>query len=189
MLPEAKHQYFKDFMRRNKCLKNSSLSMANQHQLYQSYMVGGSLLTKEEQGVIKKEASSDAPFRNILPATCRTITSVSWISIDGVTYKPEKCFVRTNFINTQPYFGLLYKILYFEENPVFVCKTVHTVEHDLHFNSYEISINEEFKMYNLNELFVHTVYHSHKVEQILHSREEECRRHSLGWRRHQYIKK
>ena len=90
--------------------------------------------------------------------------SVSWISIDGVTYKPEKCFVRTNFINTHPYFGLLYKILYFEENPVFVCKTVHTVEHDLHFNSYEISINEEFKMYNLNELFVHTVYHSHKVD-------------------------
>lgn len=46
--PEAKHQFFKNFMRQIRCLKNPALSMANQHQIYQTYIFGGPLVTIDE---------------------------------------------------------------------------------------------------------------------------------------------
>ena len=163
---EAKHQFFKDLMRKNKCFKNPSLSMAKQHQLYQSYILSGSLLQIEEQGPIKKEVSSDLPFKNILPKTYMSIPIVSWIRIDGIKYIAEKCFVMIDYVNNLPCFALLFRIVYMEDIPAFVCKTVCTVEHNLHLNSYEISLEQhEFKMYQLKDLFVHSVYHAHEVLQ------------------------
>lgn len=126
-------------------------------------MLGGPLEGEEEQGVIKNEAYSYLPFKNILP-NCNYITSVSWVKIDGITNKPEKCFVMTNYINDEPCFALIYKIIYLEKTPVFICKTVETIEHNLHFNSYEILVKENFKIYRLEELFVHGVYHAHLVK-------------------------
>lgn len=114
--------------------------------------------------MIKKEGLSDLQFKNILPDTCNFVTSVSWITIDGITYKPGKCFILVDYRNTEPFFALLHKIIYIDSKPVFVCKIVKTIEHNLHFNAYEISVTKYFKIYKLTELFVNTVYQAHQVD-------------------------
>lgn len=138
--------------------------MTKEHQIHQSYILSGSLLEIEEQGSIKKEVSNDLPIQNILAATCKTISTVPWICIDGVKYKAEKCFIITDYVNIVLCFALLFKIVYLEKSSAFICKTVNTVEHNLHFNAYEICFEkEEFKIYQLRELFVHNVYQAHRV--------------------------
>lgn len=161
--PEAKHQVFKDFIRKTKSYKNPSVSMAMQHQLYQTYILGGPISQVGDQGPIKQEASADFPFENIIPDSITTFASVPWIEIDGIKYQSQKCFIMTNYINSMPCFILLFKIIYVENNPVFICKQAKTVEHYLHFNAYEIVLQETFQLLTQKELYVHAVYHSHEV--------------------------
>lgn len=112
-------------MRKIKCFKNPSLSVVKLHQLNQSYMLSGSIVKEDEQKRINTEATSDFPFRHILHAAFnKTVITVPWVIIDGVKYKAEKCLVMTNFINTKPSFALHFRIIYMEESPIFVCKSL-----------------------------------------------------------------
>lgn len=159
---EGKHQYFKDMMRKLKNMKNPPVSMAKQHQLYQVSIAEGFKETKE-YGVLKIISFIELPYRNILPPELSAVNSLSWIKLDGIEYRAEKCFIMTNYVEALPEFNLIVAIVYLDEKLMFVCKNVRTNEYNTHINAYNIDVTEDYRLIKINEVYTHAVYHAHYI--------------------------
>lgn len=162
MRMEGMHQFFKDFMRKIRNMKNPPLSLANQYIAHHRYINAD--FKTNEQGAITEMSIEDMPFRNILPHGCQKINTISWLTVNGIKYIPDKCFVMVNYINNLPLFALVHEIILIGDKPRFIGKSVRTVELNLHFNAYQVSIQNEYNMYSLDQLYIHSVYHSHEVD-------------------------
>lgn len=160
---EAKHQWFKELFKKFKCYKNPGLTSANQHEFRQAYLFSGSLLKPNEQGPLKPKSRFDVEYSDILPADVNVINTVPWITISGSTYKSNQCFVLLNCENDIPKFGFVIDIIYVQDKPSFICRTVHTVGKDIHFCSYEIVIGESLVLVDCDELYVWITFFSRTI--------------------------
>lgn len=89
---------------------------------------------------------------------------MNWVQINGIKYIPLKCFLATGY-NTEenlPQFVALHAIVWGNDNPLFVCRTVQTVEHNMVVMAYEIKINEEFVSLSVSDLLTVNVFHGHR---------------------------
>ncbi|KAJ8683517.1 hypothetical protein QAD02_019309 [Eretmocerus hayati] len=162
--PEAKHQYFKEMMRKLKNLKNPSVTMSEQHQWYQVHIAEG-VLDEDEVGPLKKRNVRDLSFSELLPENSNEVVEIAWLISDGIKFVPQECFVMTAYEDCSPVFGLVETILSLNENPVFVCRRAKTLYFDLHHCAYSIEITQdEYELKTQDQLYSPAVYHAHHVQ-------------------------
>lgn len=143
---EAKHQYFKDFLRRIKNLKNPAVSIANQHQLHQIYLAEQFDSERQKTWSLAEVRCDDSPFVNILLSGTESLVTASWFEIDGVIFIPAL----------------------FDGKSVVICRLFRTIEFAFHYNAYAVEEMEEYKIINPDELFCYSVYHAHRVKNTLY---------------------
>lgn len=91
--------------------------------------------------------------------------TVPWIDYEGVKYVSKKCYIPVAYDSELlPTFAELISIVLTDGLPIFVCKKVSTVVHNLKLMSYEIKRSEEFISYTPENLIAHYVHHGHKFE-------------------------
>lgn len=159
---EAKHQYFKDMMRKFKSYKNPALTTAHQHQLLQSYEMSGPLEKGDEQGPVTVRSRLDLDLDSTFTSNIISFSSVPWINCNGVKYKTG-CFVLLKCENDLPWFGMVKDILYTDdrEKPILICKSVETVLKDLHFNAFEVIIGNRSISVHVQDLLVPHAFCAH----------------------------
>ncbi|KAJ8682591.1 hypothetical protein QAD02_018383 [Eretmocerus hayati] len=161
---EAKHQFFKQAIKKIRNLKNPSMTLAQHHQIY--------LLSCSEEfqedikdiGEVEMISKNKLPFSHLLPPDVEEISTVTWIKNDGVTYVAGKCFVMIDYKNHMPEFGLLSTIVYANGETKLMCRKVLTLHFDFHLNAYCIQVTKEYQATDLDHLRAPTVYHAHYVE-------------------------
>ncbi|KAJ8676133.1 hypothetical protein QAD02_011919 [Eretmocerus hayati] len=160
---EAKHQFFKEMMRRLKNLKNPSVTMAEQHQWYQIHVSEG-FLDEDEVGPLRESTVADLPFAHILPKDQIKVHEMTCLSSDGIKFVSGQCFVMTKYEDITPEFSLVESILVLNKSPVFACRKAKTVEFDFHYFAYNIEMTEEYELISPEHLSCPAVFHVHHVD-------------------------
>ncbi|KAJ8674150.1 hypothetical protein QAD02_005412 [Eretmocerus hayati] len=159
---EAKHQYFKEMMRKLKNLKNPPVTMTEQHQWYQVSVSEG-FVDEDENGPIRKNKVDEFPFATLLPKDVTEVFSMSWLTSHGVKFIPRECFVMTSYCNNVPEFSLVESIICLDDNPILVCRKAVTSEFDLHYSAYSIQMTQEYQLKSTAQLYCPSVFHVHRV--------------------------
>lgn len=161
MRMEGKHQYFKSLVHAMKNFKNTGLSLARKHQLFQAYILNGSLHNNVEFGPSKENNGKDFPFLNLLDN--HIFYTVPWICIDGIKYISKKCFILSNF--TESYeFMQVHTIITQKQKPLFICLKTKYVEKDVHMCAYLTELGNEYVIIDPMKLEVKMIFHMHLVE-------------------------
>ena len=160
---EGKHQYFIDLMKKFKCFKNPSLTMAKQHQINQAYELSGKV-DQFQYGLISQASSTSLPYRHILPAgTADSVQTVAHFIARGVKYVPKKCLILVSFQDDLPEFGFLESILFNNGNPIFIYSHMETICFDVFKNMYKVRVRESFGVIAYSDLQVYDVFHKHEI--------------------------
>jgi hypothetical protein len=159
---EAKHQYFKSLVHAMRNFKNTGLSLARKHQLYQAYTLNGySFLNSVEFGPAKIVDGINFPFLNLLDCHT-TFYVVPCVCIDGVKYVSKKCFILSNC--TEVYeFMQVHTIISQNKKPLFICLKTKFVEKDSHTCAYLTELSNEYIIIDPFKLEVKMVFHMHFV--------------------------
>lgn len=96
MRMEGKHKYFKSLVHAMKNVKNTGLSLARKHQLYQTYILNRCFHNNVEFGPSKENNGKGFPFWSLLED--HTFYTVPLIFIDGIKYISKKCFILSNLL-------------------------------------------------------------------------------------------
>lgn len=160
---EGKHQYFKKIVQAMRNWKNLPLTLARKHQLWQSLEWILSQTDEITTGPKKLVATSKLPFSQLFSEE-DTLLTVSWVQLNHIKYTANQCFISVGYENGLPLFAELHKIVWKNENPIFVCKSVQTIQHDMNLMAYEIITSEIFTLHTPNSIVSHNVLHCHKLE-------------------------
>ncbi|XP_043468352.1 uncharacterized protein LOC122502397 [Leptopilina heterotoma] len=161
---EAKHQYFKRIVQSMRNWKNLPFTFAWKHQFRQSFEWIVSMENEIESGRKKFVAKSVFPFRALFPDDER-LWIVKWIKFNGIKFVANQCYIGVGYENRLPVFAELYKIVWMNGDPLFVCKNVQTVEHNKQLMAYEIKTTENFVLHSLRSLVFHKVLQCHKLQE------------------------
>lgn len=162
MRPEAFHQVFKRIAQCLRTYKNLPLTLARKFQLHQAFILNGNLEREISNGPLKWIPINYTGFQELFPDV-RRLRLANWVQINGIKYVSLKCFLATGYSDENlPIFVALHAIVWRDESPLFVCRTVKTVEHNLILMSYEIEINADFVCLTIVDLLSVEVFHGHR---------------------------
>lgn len=142
--------------------KNLPLTLARRPQLFQAAVLRENFERNFEYGPKEKVNAPNLTFSYLFPNEINLVTS-SWVKINGIKYVSHKCFlvIRYNEENL-PEFTSLHTIVLKNNVPMFVCKKIVTVHHDMFLMAYEIEITDEFILIFTSDVFSHEVFHAHQ---------------------------
>lgn len=164
MRMEAKHQFFKRIVQTMRNYKNLPFTLSERHQLYQAWIFQLPLLKRITHGPRRLTSIHRVDFDEMFPNDL-ALEIVPWINYDGTKYVFNKCYIPVDYSSEYlPVFAELIAIVLTDALPIFVCKKVSTVCHNLRLMSYEIERSEIYACYTPENIIGHNVYHSHKSE-------------------------
>lgn len=122
MKVEAKHPLLKN---KAKCVhnaKNLAFTLANWHQVNQTFQMTHTLLKEVVTGPRKVRLTETLPFQHLYPDN-PTLTLVSWVRYKGTKYTARKCYIPVGYNdkNFLPLFAELFNIVIEDNLPVFIC--------------------------------------------------------------------
>lgn len=162
--PEANHQVFKRITQGMRNYKNLPLTLSVRYQLRQAHDLLNPLTKQVQFGKQKFVINYDLPFSNFLPAG-ELLCITSWVKVNDVKYVPAKCLIAIGYsIENEPQFAALEVILKYNEGPIFICRTVKTIMLNMRLMAYEVSVQDEFKVYRPNDLKTHELFYCHKLK-------------------------
>lgn len=164
---EAKHQFFKRITQGMRNYKNLPLTLSVRHQQRQALELLKPLIKEVKFGQEKFVINYNLPFSQLFHAG-ELFCTTSWVSVNSVKYIPGKCLLAVGYSNDDlPEFAVLMVVLKYNEGPVFICKAVQTICLNKRLMAYEISIQEDYKVFRPCDLKNHEVFHCHKLENKL----------------------
>lgn len=84
----------------------------------------------------------DAIVFQDLFSNVRRLQIANWVQINGIKYVSLKCFLATGYgADNLPKFVVLHAIVWRNENPIFLCLIVNTVQLNTIVIAYEVNIN------------------------------------------------
>ncbi|XP_051155173.1 uncharacterized protein LOC127277824 [Leptopilina boulardi] len=162
--PETNHQVFKRITQAMRNYKNLPLTLSVRYEQRQAFELLTPLSKEIEFGPQKLSINMDLPYSHLYEEGLLLCTT-SWINFNGVKYIPGKCLVAVGYSdNSNPLFASLEYILRCNDGPAFICRTVKTIEHNVKLMAYEVSVQEEYKIYRLDDLKNHEVFHCHMFD-------------------------
>ncbi|XP_051158553.1 uncharacterized protein LOC127279936 [Leptopilina boulardi] len=162
MKVEAKHALLKN---KAKCVhnaKNLAFTLANWHQVNQTFQMTHTLLKEVVTGPRKVRLTETLPFQHLYPDN-PTLTLVSWVRYNGTKYTARKCYIPVGYNdqNFLPLFAELFNIVIEDNLPVFICRFVETVEHNVRLMAYRVVTEENnYVKFTFRDLISPNVYHS-----------------------------
>ena len=161
---EAKHQFFKRIVQAMRNYKNLPLTLARKHQLFQAFILYGSLKNETVFGPVKIISSQDIEFAHLFPQLSM-LKTFNWIKLFNTKYVPKRCYLPIDFDEEEcfPLFGELHAIVMVDRVPLLVCRSVKTIDHNMKLLAYEIEVNDNFVIYEVKNLILHQVFHCHKL--------------------------
>lgn len=137
--------------------KNVSLTLAEKHQLRQSF---DWILSQNESDIIigtkKMIATSKHMFNHLFPRE-DTLVTINWVQINHVKYTANQCFIPVGLEEGLSLFAEVHKILWRNEETIFVCKKVKTIEHNMQLMTYQIIVTDKFVLFTPDNLVFHCI--------------------------------
>lgn len=158
---EGKHQFFKRISQDCRTFKNLALFLARQHQLNQSAILTDPIENEVQTGPLKQTDLLRQPFRRLFPQE-DFLTTTSWVKINGVQYTASKCFIAVSYTENLLQFRAVQSIIWQNEEPIFVCQKVKTLELNLAVMAYEIEMLNDFENHSFEDLFSYEAFHAHR---------------------------
>lgn len=172
---EAKHQESKRRVQGMRNYKNLPYTLAVRHQLSQALQLLEPLIKPIQKGPLKIVPTAKLPFYNLFPQEpLQCITN--WIIYNGVKYVPQKCLIAVGYDNSErlPSFAALDGILIRDEEIIYICKKVTTVEYNTELVSYEVNIEREFISITPENIINHEIFHIRKSRNKLFVNIKHC---------------
>lgn len=158
---ESNHKYYKRIISAISAYKNIPLFLARKDQLHQAYIwKKNGLINKTATGPQKTVQLKSVFYSNLVKTSNGEVTESSWLELNGVTFKPDRCFIVIGFENHLPVFALIKKIIIFPE-VAFICEEV-TSKRDVLSACFIVSLKNKFCVLKPDVMLVHSVFHAHK---------------------------
>ncbi|XP_051155511.1 uncharacterized protein LOC127289347 [Leptopilina boulardi] len=162
--PEANHQVFKRIVQGMRNYKNLPLTLSVRYQQRQALELQNPLTKEVKFGAKKLLLNYNLPFSHLFHEG-ELLCTASWVNVNGIKYIPRKCLLAIGYSNeNEPQFATLEIILRYNEGPIFICKTIKTIELNMNLMAYEIAFQDKFKVLRPRDLKTHEVFHSHKFK-------------------------
>ena len=166
---ERKHQQFKRISQGLRSYKNLPYTFSVRHQQWLAFQLMKSLTKEIINGPRKLVPTINLPFKNLFPDN-PLLCTVPWLKYNGIKYTAGKCFIAIGYSSPHPLpqFAALHSIIATDLEPIFICKKVQTILHDMNLMAYKVVIQNDFVSYTAQDLVTHNVFHSHKYEESIY---------------------
>ena len=89
---EAKHQFFKRIVQAMRNYKNLPLTSAKKHQMFQAFILYGSLKNETVLGAVKMIISQDIEFAHLF-LQLSMLENFNWIKLHNTKYVLKRCYL------------------------------------------------------------------------------------------------
>lgn len=141
-----------------------SASLAKSHALHQAVLLSKPLVKGMIYGPVQKRRLETTNYQHLVTGSEEVVES-KWVTHQGVTYIPDRCYVVTNFKDYMPSFALVKHVIIWPEL-LFICENTETVAHDPNMSAYEVKKMDPALLVVVkpSQLLGHSVFHKHVVE-------------------------
>lgn len=92
------------------------------------------------------------------------MSTVKWVKFNGIKFVADHCYVPVGYENGLSLFAGMKKIVWKNEQPIFVCTTVNTIRLDFQLMAYEVNTTEIFELHTLQSVVAHSILHCHQID-------------------------
>ncbi|KAJ1519805.1 hypothetical protein ONE63_005058 [Megalurothrips usitatus] len=160
---EAKHKYFKKLTAYYAAFRNITFFLAHRDQLHQAYEWSKSPSKETKSGRRSTVSLKCADYGHLLKTASGEVIETSWLELNGITYKPGRCYIVVGFEDYLPVFFLVKHVIVYPE-VAFVCQKFLTTCRHVSAACFLVSPSDELKIVRPQDMLSHTAFHAHSYQ-------------------------
>ncbi|KAE8741005.1 hypothetical protein FOCC_FOCC013474 [Frankliniella occidentalis] len=161
MRMEAFHRQFKRKAYSLGNYINIEVSLAMSYALDQAVLLSGSLIPVTKYGPSTKLKLKDRCYNHLLTGSEYVIES-NWVTHEGLTVIPGRCFLAFECQDFLPTFALVKSVIVWPQL-IFICQRANSLCFNPHMNAFEIQLTDTLIALKPEQLIGHSVFHSHEM--------------------------